>query len=113
MPGARATPQAVQALKELGTDLTHHRSRPLTIELIHQADVIFAMSRNHAQQITSLVPSANQKVTTLDPTGDIEDPIGSDVQIYQELAGHLRKLIERRLQEMGQNLLVAPSGNRT
>ncbi len=37
MPGAKATPQAVDTLREMGMDLTHHRSRPLTVELIHQA----------------------------------------------------------------------------
>lgn len=99
MPGSRATPQAVQAVKELGADLTHHRSRPLTVELIHQADMIFTMSRNHAHQVMALVPSAMEKVATLDPAGDIDDPIGSDVQIYQELAGQLRTLIEKRLAE--------------
>jgi len=99
MPGARATPQAVQAVKELGADLTHHRSRPLTVELIHQADVIYTMSRSHAFQVMALVPSATTKVSTLDPTGDIEDPIGSDVQTYQVLAGQLFKLIDKRLQE--------------
>jgi L-threonylcarbamoyladenylate synthase len=99
MPGARATPQAVEALKELGVDLSHHRSRALTVELIHQADMIFTMSRNHAQAVTSLVPAATEKVSTLDPAGDIEDPIGSDVHIYQDLAGQLRKLIEKRLHE--------------
>jgi len=99
MPGFRATPQAVQAVKELGADLTHHRSRPLTVELIHQADMIFTMSQNHAHQVMALSPSATEKVATLDPAGDIDDPIGSDVQIYQVLAGQLRTLIEKRLAE--------------
>ena len=75
----RATPQAVAAVKDLGADLTHHRSRPLTVELIHQADVIFTMGRSHAQAVTALVPSAAEKVATLDPAGDIDDPIGGDV----------------------------------
>jgi protein-tyrosine-phosphatase len=99
MPGARATPQAVLAVKARGADLSHHRSRPLTVELIHQADMIYAMSRSHAHAVMSLVPSAMKKVTTLDPAGDIEDPIGSDVAIYQELAGQLEKLVEQRLSE--------------
>ncbi|HEY8750862.1 MAG TPA: Sua5/YciO/YrdC/YwlC family protein [Tepidisphaeraceae bacterium] len=99
MPGARATPQAVAALKDLGADLTHHRSRPLTVELIHQADVIFTMGRSHAQAVTALVPSATEKVATLDPDGDIDDPIGGDVTLYQHLASQLRELIQRRLEE--------------
>jgi protein-tyrosine-phosphatase len=41
MPGARATPQAVEAVRELGVISRSHRSRPLTVELIHQADVVY------------------------------------------------------------------------
>ena len=48
LPVPRATPQAVAAVKDLGADLSHHRSRPLTVELIHQADMIYTMSKNHA-----------------------------------------------------------------
>lgn len=99
MPGSRATPAAVDALKDLGADLSKHRSRPLSVELIHQADLIFTMGRSHAAAVTSLVPSAAEKTATLDPGGDIEDPIGGDLSLYQDLAGTLRKLIEQRLQE--------------
>jgi L-threonylcarbamoyladenylate synthase len=98
-PGMRATPQAVDALKELGADLTRHRSRPLTVELIHQADVIYTMGQGHAQAVRSLVPSASDKIQTLDPDGDIEDPIGSDLAVYKSLAGQLSTLIQRRLDE--------------
>ena len=99
LPGARATPQAVEALKDLGADLTHHRSRPLTVELIHQADVIFTMGRSHAAAVQALVPSASDKVATLDPSGDIDDPIGGDTTLYRDLAGQLQVLIEKRLEE--------------
>ena len=99
LPGAKATPQAVEALKDLGSDLSHHRSRPLTVELIHQADVIFTMGRSHAAAVQALVPSASEKVATLDPAGDIDDPIGGDAALYRDLAGQLQTLIEKRLQE--------------
>jgi protein-tyrosine-phosphatase len=99
VPGQRATQQAVDAVKEMGADLTRHRSRPLTVELIHQADVIYTMGRGHAQAVRSLVPSASDKIQTLDPDGDIEDPIGSDLAVYKSLAGQLAALIQRRLDE--------------
>ncbi len=98
MPGARAATPAIEALRGV-SDLTHHRSRPLTVELIHQADVIFTMSRSHNSAVTALVPSAAEKTTTLDPAGDIDDPIGGDTALYQKLAGELRLLLERRLAE--------------
>ena len=100
MPGARATPQAVEALREVGVDLSHHRSRPLTVELIHQADAIYTMSRAHTQAVMALVPGAATKLDTLDPDGDIDDPIGSDVHVYKDLAGQLRELISRRLADV-------------
>jgi L-threonylcarbamoyladenylate synthase len=99
MPGARAAPHAVDALRDLGVDLSRHRSRPLSVELIHQADVVYTMARNHAMAAMSLVPSAAEKVMTLAPGRDIDDPIGSDIGVYRELAGELRTLIESRLQE--------------
>lgn len=99
MPGVRATPQAVDAIKQIGADLSKHRSRPLSVELIHQADVIFAMQRSHLQAVISLVPAAAEKTVTLDPSADVEDPIGGDASLYNELAIMLKSLIERRLKE--------------
>jgi protein-tyrosine phosphatase len=99
MPGMRATQQAADAVKDLGGDLSRHRSRPLTVDLIHQADVIYTMGRGHAMSVRSLVPWAADKVQMLDPHGDIEDPIGSDLDVYKTLAGQLSILIEKRLDE--------------
>ncbi len=99
MPGARAAVPAVEAMKALGSDLSKHRSRPLSVELIHQADAIFAMSKNHAQAVSALVPSAREKTKTLDPDKDVEDPIGGDLSLYQELAVELKQLIQKRLEE--------------
>ena len=99
MPGARATPQAVDVLREMGLDLSAHRSRPLTVELIHQADLIYTMSGNHARAVTALVPSARDKIQQLDPDADIEDPIGGDIELYNQVASQIKALIERRLPE--------------
>jgi protein-tyrosine phosphatase len=99
MPGSKATPQAVDAVKEIGADLSKHRSRPLSVELIHQADVIFAMGKSHLQAVAALVPTAAEKTAMLDPSGDVEDPIGGDASLYNELAISLKALIEKRLKE--------------
>ena len=100
MPGARAAVPAVEAVKAFGGDLTKHRSRPLSVELIHQADVVYVMSRSHAAAVTALVPSAAEKTMTLDPDGDIDDPIGGDLSLYQTLAGQMQQLLEKRLEHV-------------
>lgn len=99
VPGLRATPQAVEAVREFGADLQKHRSRALSVELIHQSDHIFTMGRSHAASVTALVPSAASKTETLDPSGDIEDPIGGDVALYRSLARHLKTLVEQRVDQ--------------
>jgi len=97
LPGARAAAPAVEAMRAMGADLSKHRSRPLTVELIHQADAIFTMSQNHAQAVISLVPAAATKVSNLDPAADIEDPVGGDLPLYTEVAQRIKALIEQRL----------------
>jgi L-threonylcarbamoyladenylate synthase len=99
MPGLRATPQAVDAVADLGGDLTTHRSRQLTPELIHAADFIFTMGKSHAESTIAMSPSAAARVMPLDPARDVEDPIGSDVSTYRELAGHFVPLIESRFEQ--------------
>jgi len=99
VPGLRASEAAVAALKALGADLSEHRSRSLTAELIHQADVIYTMTRSHAQAVRSIAPSAADKVVPLDPDNDIQDPIGGDLAEYQALAAQLETLVRRRLDE--------------
>ncbi|MBV8782420.1 MAG: low molecular weight protein arginine phosphatase, partial [Phycisphaerae bacterium] len=99
MTGSPATPQGVAALQSLGIDLSHHRSQLLTVGLINQADVIFAMGQDHRSAVLALVPSAADKTMTLDPRGDIDDPIGGNVTLYRELAGALEKMITERLND--------------
>jgi len=99
VPGSRAAAPAIAVVKQMGGDLSRHRSQALSVELIHQADKIYAMGRGHAQAVTTLVPAAGDKTVLLDPAGDIEDPIGGDEKLYRDLADQLQRLIENRLSE--------------
>lgn len=98
LPGSRATPAAVDAVAAMGADLTRHRSRLLTPELVNQADVIFTMGQSHRQAVMGLCPAAAGKVHTLHPERDIEDPIGGDASLYRELASELERLIAQRIE---------------
>ena len=99
MPGMRATPQAVEAVKALGADLTQHRARPLTVELINQADLILTMTSRHARSVTAMVPSAAEKLENLDPEHDIEDPVGGDQELYNSLAAQMLTFLEAKLRK--------------
>jgi protein-tyrosine phosphatase len=97
--GAPASPEAVEAMQRMGLDLSGHRSRPLAPELIHEADVIYCMTAGHREMVLAMSPSASDKVETLDPTGDIHDPMGTDTTSYQRCAELIRRRLEARLKE--------------
>src|SRR5947209_15332682 len=61
MEGQPPSPYAVQAVRELGIDISKQRSRMLTSELVRQADFIFGMTHSHIDTVTMLYPQAAEK----------------------------------------------------
>lgn len=96
--GHPATPEAVQACKDLGADISAHRARALVPELIHVADYVFTMTESHAETVGTLMPSARSKTVRLDPDANVEDPIGGGVELYRNLAKRIEDLIRRHLE---------------
>ena len=102
MDGARATPEAILASEAVGAHLSEHRSQPASPELLDKADVVFAMTSSHAEAARAMLPASQKsKIRTLDPDGDVEDPIGGPQTLYDELARRFVGTIERRLKELG------------
>lgn len=88
--GQPPTGHAVEAVKELGIDISGQRSRMLTPELVEQADYIFGMTHSHIDTVMLLYPHAAEKTFLLrefDETleqfeKDISDPIGGSYEVY-------------------------------
>ena len=85
--GECAAVNAIEAVKKYGVDLSLHRTKPLTEELIDMADGILVMTDAHKMLIESM---AKEKVFTLlefaGDEGDISDPYGGDMDEYEETA---------------------------
>jgi protein-tyrosine-phosphatase len=100
MAGARATPEAIEAMRERGIDLSHHTSSALSHELINQADWIFAMTRGHMDTIAGMAPLAADKVVLLGGESDIEDPMGKSPAEYEACAREIEQALAIRLKEV-------------
>ena len=114
--GDKASPGAVEVLKEKGIDVMEHSSRPLVPELIDKADLVLTMTLNHKRAVLYMCPEAKKKVYTLkeyvlnddskelqlnkqdiSPKGvdyDIKDPYGQSVDIYRESAEEIEKHLQ-------------------
>jgi len=90
MDGQPPSPYAIQAVKELGIDISGLRSQLLSPGLVQQADYIFGMTHSHIETVALLYPQAAEKTFLLrefDETldlfeKDISDPIGGSYDVY-------------------------------
>ena len=100
--GGAIAQEAVRALDRLGIEHAG-RTKPLTREMIHNAEVVLAMTEDHLAVARSLVADDATdvaKLHLLDPDGPIDDPIGMGQEAYDELAQRLTELIPKRLKEV-------------
>lgn len=101
MADGPASEGAVQAIREMGLDLSGHRTRPLTPGLLDDADVVIVMTQSHADSICELFPEAEAKIRLLDPAGaDLEDPVGGSPETFRQCAA----AISRHLKELTKSL---------
>ena len=98
--GMRAAVEAVDAVQAFGADLSTHFSQPVTPDLLRRADVIYTMTADHRDEILDLLPGAQRKTFPVDPEGDIVDPIGSPLPVYQHVAQRLSNVLQGRLSEL-------------
>ena len=109
---------AVQALRELGIDISQQRSRMLTAELVNQADYIFGMTHGHVDAVNLLYPQAVEKTFLLrefDDTldvfeKDISDPIGGSLAVYLECRDQIEQGIASMLKFIDQTFGGAVAG---
>ncbi len=100
---------AVEALDEIGIDISDQRSQPLTEALVDEADLIFTMTRSHLDMVATFFPEAADKtflVREFDPnarSGDIDvpDPIGQGRGVYFRCRDVIRKALPSLLNLLG------------
>lgn len=96
---APASAGAIEACAHWGTDLSGHRSRALTVSLVRESDLIFAMERSHVDMILNLCPDAKEYCMPLDEQADIPDPVGQPLAVFQQCAVRIERAIEKRIGE--------------
>src|SRR5580692_6564477 len=117
MDGQPPSPYAVQAVRELGIDISRQRSRQLTGELVQKADYIFGMTHSHVDTVFLLYPQAAEKTFLLrefDDTldifeKDISDPIGGSYEVYLNCRDQIEQGIASLLRFIEQGEASVPA----
>jgi len=96
--GGKASPGALEAMAEIGADLSGHESQPVTENLVRQADVILTMTASHRAGVLAQFPEAGGRVSMLSPDRqDVLDPIGAPLPTYRRCAEQIRGHLAARI----------------
>jgi protein-tyrosine phosphatase len=99
--GTRAAEEAIEVAAELGADLSRHSSRPLTADLVAQADYLITMTQGHALAVARHFGRTGPRPRLLCPQGqDIADPVGGDRQVYHECAQEILRHLDELVPEL-------------
>jgi protein arginine phosphatase len=74
-----ASNQAIAVMKEHNVDLTGHRPKALSADLVHWADLILTVSGEQLRQLCHTYPEANGKSFRLTTYVDVRDDVRADL----------------------------------
>ena len=99
--GMPASKEAIIVMQKYGVDISSHKARRITDEMIKQADLILVMEKGHKKHLINRFSDINKKVYLLkefskDKAGELSifDPIGMSMEFYEKIAEELQKSIE-------------------
>lgn len=95
-PDAPASDGALLVAMEQGMDLSQHRARPLSPELVAGADLILTMGPHHLERAEALGGEGRSHLLTgyagANPR-PVSDPFGGDLAVYRATAAELEQEI--------------------
>lgn len=96
--GAPASEGAYLVALERGLDLSQHRARLLTRELVETADLVFTMARHHRARVQELggegrVFVLGEYAGRAGEEAEVGDPFGGDLEVYRDTYAELEGLI--------------------
>src|SRR5881296_3389451 len=111
--GAPASEGAYLVGLEQGLDLSGHRARLLTRDLVEESDLILTMARHHRARVDEL--GGEGRVFVLGEyagregdEAEVSDPFGGDLEVYRNTCVELEALVEAAVERIVKELA---SGN--
>ena len=97
--GAAASEHAVTAMKELGFDISAHRSRQITPEIVQNTDAFIALSPEHGVTLAFQYGVDPEKI--LVAGAGIPDPYGRNLATYRTCLSLLVEAMPQLIDDLG------------
>jgi protein-tyrosine-phosphatase len=105
---------ATTVMQEKGIDISGHKARLVTPDIINKASLVVALTAGHMAIMKSTVPGAGEWMIVLgelDPgreDPDVEDPIGGDIDDYRAARDDIAGLIPLLLDYISERFDLKP-----
>jgi protein-tyrosine-phosphatase len=87
--GDQPPEDAIIVARELGYDLSAHRARPLTEEMLERSDVVVGMTAAHVAAVGGAAKLLGE--------ADLDDPIGRGREVYRQVYAQIETDVRRLL----------------
>jgi protein-tyrosine-phosphatase len=84
---------AKTAIEEIGSSLAGYISKPVSQELLDEADIVIAMSGTHAAALRGM--GYKGEIIVL----DCPDPYGGDIELYRRTRDSIKQKLEQLIEE--------------
>jgi protein-tyrosine-phosphatase len=102
--GIPAAIEGQQVMRQRGLDLSAHRSRAVTQEIIENADLILTMERGHKEALQIEFPEKSSQIFLLseiaDTIYDIDDPYNRGKEAFEATAQELESILARGINKI-------------
>ncbi|WP_413377929.1 low molecular weight protein arginine phosphatase [Alkalihalobacillus sp. 1P02AB] len=103
-PGSPASAGTTEVLENRNLTADEHLSQAVTLDLLDWADVVLTMTESHRQQLVSQYLEHAIKTYSLtsfvEEEGEISDPFGGPVEVYEQTAQQLEHLLQKLLKKL-------------
>lgn len=94
-PGASLNPQAVEAMEEIGYDMSSHYPKVMTLDMVESADKIITMG-------CGVDASTCPAVFVPSEDWGLEDPKGQPIEKVREIRDTIKSRVEQLVAEMSE-----------
>jgi protein arginine phosphatase len=103
--GAPASEGAYLVGLEHGLDLSAHRARLLTRDLVEEASLVLTMARHHRARVQELGGEGRTYVLGeyaghSGPQAEVSDPFGGDLDVYRDTYAELEDLVRQAVKRL-------------
>jgi protein-tyrosine phosphatase len=99
--GEQATNNTQVVAAERGLDLSSHRSKFSSREVVESFSLVLVMEQRHREMMTSAYPDLADRIYLLKEItggeGDVHDPIGTDIVNYRAMANEVNSILTQGL----------------